>query len=82
VSEEEPGQFPSEFDWSWSREASIRELSAHGREVQARRSAGPPQPPRRLSWAKRLRFRLYLVLGRRGRAQRRRNFGSDNAGGR
>jgi hypothetical protein len=65
-----------EFDWSWIREARIRELSAHGREVQARMAAGPPRPPRQPSFAKRLRFRLYLFL------QRRRSRGSDNAGGR
>jgi len=62
VDEEEP----QEFDWAWIQAAETRELSAHGRQVQARMSA-PPAPVRRPSLLKRLRFRLYLALGGRRR---------------
>jgi hypothetical protein len=55
-----------EFDWAWIKEAEIRELSAHGRQVQARMTA-PPPPPSRPSLFKRLRFRLFLALGGRRR---------------
>ncbi len=55
-----------EFDWAWIREAEIRELSAHGRQVQARMNTPVPEP-RRPSWFKRLRFRLFLALGGRRR---------------
>lgn len=66
---------PAEFTWSWIREAPTRELSAHGRQVQARYAAGLPAPPKRPSPFKRLRFKLFLL------AQRRRNHGSVNDGG-
>jgi hypothetical protein len=56
---------PAEFNWSWIREAEVRELSAHGRQVQARYEAGPSQPARRPSAFKRLRFRIYLAIRRR-----------------
>jgi hypothetical protein len=54
-----------ELDWQWIREAENRELSAHGRAVQAR----PPwqqeaRPAPRPSLGKRLRFRLWLLLHR------------------
>lgn len=69
---------PEEFDWTWIQQAPTRELSAHGREVQARMAAGPPSPPARPSRWKRLRFRLFLVLQRRRRRGRR---GSVEQGG-
>lgn len=53
-----------EFDWAWIKQARIRELSAHGRDVQARMAAGPPVPPRPPGLLKRLRFRLYLWRSR------------------
>ena len=61
VSEKEP----PEFDWSWIREAEVRELSAHGRQVQARMTEPPAPGPRRPSLFKRLRFRLFLAFGGR-----------------
>ena len=66
---------PPAFDWTWMRSASVHELSAHGRAVQARMAAGPTPPPRRPSWLKRLRFRFFLAR------QRRRSAGSDRLGG-
>jgi hypothetical protein len=62
---------PAEFDWRWIQQASVRELSAHGRQVQARPPWQPPARPARPSWAKRLRFRLWLLVS--GRGQRRRS---------
>jgi hypothetical protein len=70
---------PAEFTWSWIREAPTRELSAHGRAVQARYDAGPPTPPKRPSAFKRLRFQAFL-LGQRLVA-RRRSRGSVSDGG-
>ena len=54
-----------EFDWAWIKEAPTRELSAHGRQVQARMTAGPTEPSRSPGLVKRLRFRLYLLRSRR-----------------
>jgi hypothetical protein len=60
----------TEFDWQWIQQAPNRELSAHGRQVQARPPWQQPDRPARPSWAKRVRFRLYLLVGR---GQRRRS---------
>lgn len=76
---EPPEPEPPEFSWSWIQQAPTRELSAHGREVQARYAAGPPPPPKRPSAVKRLRFRAFLLAQRLG--ARRRRSGSDSAGG-
>ena len=63
---------PPELDWQWIREAPVHELSAHGREVQARwREAAAGPTPRRPSWIRRLRFRLWLSLARRSRPSER-----------
>jgi hypothetical protein len=51
------------LDWQWIREAPVHELSAHGREVQARwrtEAVAPSAAGRRPSLLKRLRFRLWL----------------------
>ncbi len=61
---------PAEFDWHWIQQASNHELSAHGRQVQARPPWQQPDRPVRPSWTKRMRFRLYLIAGR---TQRRRS---------
>jgi hypothetical protein len=72
----EPSEFPAEFpaeefDRSWIAAADQRELSAHGRAVQARPPWQEPDRPARPSLAKRVRFRIYLLFSRPG--QRRRN---------